>query len=191
MAKYDDLIDQVAIHVSPCPENAIIDALRRTVRDFCKKTKLWVYDHEEIAITANQKEFNLNLPEETTALYVWGMNGRSGTYSQSDDYYLTFDNRIVFNRPYSHNKALNPLLSLMPSAKSETFSDLIYEYCQDTILAGAVAFLQGQPYRAWSQPNMVGYHTEIYERGVKDAIRMRDDGLNKSRTHYRVKQHYV
>ena len=191
MAKYEDLADQVAIHVSPCPETAIIDALRRTVRGFCKETKLWVFDHEEVAITTNQKEFNLILPEEVTAFYVWGMEGRTGNYKQSDDYYLTFDNRIVFNKPYSSNKALNPLLSLMPSAKSTTFSDLIYEYCQDTIIAGAVAFLQGQPYRAWSQPNAVAYHREIYDDGVKDAIRMRDDGLNKSRTNHRVKPHFI
>ena len=191
MAKYEDLVDQVAIHVSPCPENAIIDALRRTVRLFCTDTKLWVYDHNKVEISINQKEFELILPVDTTAFFIWGMDGRSGKYKQSDNYYLTFDNRVVFNKPYSINKELNPLLSLIPSVKSSTFSDVIFEYCQDTIIAGAVAYLQGQPYRAWSLPNAVGYHQEIYDLGVKKAIKMRDDGLNKSRTNNRVKPHFI
>ena len=191
MAKYEDLVSQVAIHVSPCPENAIIDALRRTVRDFCKKTKIWLHDHAEIQLTSNEKEIELALPIGTVALYVWGMDGRTGQYVQSDDYYLTSDNKIAFNKPYTTTKTLKPLLSLMPSAKGDDFSDLIYEYFQDAIIAGAVAYLQGQPFRAWSQPNAVDYHQSKYEEGKSEAVRMRDDGLNKSRTQHRVRPHYL
>lgn len=191
MAKYEDLVDQVAIHVSPCPEPAIIDALRRTVREFCEETRILVHDHEDVAVIANQSEIKLVLPEETTALYVWGMDGRTGTYNQSDDYYLTFDNRIVFNKQNGINKTLKPLLSLMPSVKSTIFSDMIMEYFQDTIIAGAVAYLQGQPHRAWSQPNAVGYHLEKYKEGIAKGIKKRDDGLNKSRSRHKVRPHYI
>lgn len=187
MAKYEDLVHKVAIHVSPCPENAIIDALQRTVRRFCMDTKIWVYDHKEIQLTANTSEIELVLPENTTATYVWGLNGRNGSYSQSDDYYLTFDNRIVFNKQYQTEKAVKPLLSLMPSANSDSFSDLVNEYCQDTIIAGAVAYLQEQPFREWSQPNAVAIHESIFQKGIQDAIQMRDNGLNMSRSYHRVR----
>ncbi len=63
MANYDDLVSRVAIHVSPCPEKVILDAVREVVRDFCMKTKGWVHDCPAIEVNPTQlyKAFELIL----------------------------------------------------------------------------------------------------------------------------------
>lgn len=190
MAKHEDLVSRVAIHVSPCPEQAILDALRHTVRDFCKKTKGWVYDVPALEPNQDMLGYALSIPDESVAIHLWGIEGRKGRYQDSTDYYLSFPNQLNFNTK-APSKLIQPLISLMPTSSSNEYPDYISEYFDDVLISGAVGYLQMQPYREWSQPNAAGAHIQMYEQGIAQAKRLRDEGLNISKARGRVKPQYI
>ncbi|WP_151721062.1 hypothetical protein [Acinetobacter ursingii] len=194
MALYDDLVDMVAIHVSPCPESAIYDATRHVVRDLCKETRIWTYDCQDKRITAEDDPvISLNIPEGSTIIHLWGINGRCGVYGEDSlDYYLSPPDKLMFNKPDRMvGKLVQPLVSLMPSMSSGEYPDFIMEYFSEGLISGIVSYLQMQPYRAWSQPNAAAPHQEKYQQTIKDAIQMRNNGLNISKVNRRIKPTFM
>lgn len=191
MAEYESLVEKVAIHVSPCPEPAILDALKNTVRDFCKKTKGWVFDVPEVLLDPDVMNYELDIPDQSTVIHVWGVYGRTGRYSETADYYLSFPNTLVFNERVPQRSSLKPLVSLMPGLASSEFPDYLAEYFSDYLVSGAVAYLQMQPFRDWSQPNAAEIHLQKYAAGIHEAERLRDQGLNLSKATGRVRPQYI
>lgn len=191
MATYDDLVPGVAIHISPCPEKVLIDAIKSAVRDFCKRTKLWVYDCPEFESDEIQSIYELNLPLNTRVVNVWGLEGRTGEYKDKTDYFIDADGRLRFNKPIGVKKIIKPLVSLMPGLKSTEFPDYFIDYFSEHIISKAVADLQVQPFRAWSQPSAAVIHLQMYDMGIIEAKRFRDDGLNKSKARTRVRPNYL
>jgi len=191
MAEYDDLVSRVAIHVSPCPEKVILDAVRDVVRDFCIKTKGWIYDCPAINIDSTKDVYDLSVPEGSSPFYIWSLEGRTGRYNDSDDYFINLDGKLQFNGAVRYSKAIKPLVSLIPTKSASGFPDYIVNFFEETIVSGAVAELQQQPFRDWSEPNAVGIHLQKYELGLTEARRFRDEGLNKSKARSRVKAHYM
>lgn len=193
MALYDDLVDAVAIHVAPCPETAIYDATRHVVRDFCKESRIWVFDCDQVILNdASQSVVLLDIPEESTVIHVWGIEGRCGVYSEdSHHYFFNAPNKLQFNQPQSKDKSIFPLVSLMPSMKSSQYPDFINEYFCEGLISGVVSYLQLQPYREWSQPNAAAPHHEKYQNAIAAAKCMRDNGLNISKVNKRVKPIYM
>lgn len=192
MARYEDLVPSVAIHVSPCPEQAIIDAVKHVVRNFCKETKGWVFDVPAIPVDANNigLDFALDVPDSTTVIYIWGVNGRNGQYGDSDNYSFTHPNLLSFKKP-PVSMEIKPIVSLMPSRTSEEYPDYLDEYFDKVLVSGAVAYLQMQPFRAWSQPNAAGVHQQQYLEGIAVAKSMRDSGLNIAKIKRRVRAQYI
>ena len=190
MAKHEDLSSRVAIHVSPCPEQAIMDALKHIVRDFCQQTKSWVHDVPVIQGEVDTLSYAMQIPEQSVAIHIWGIDGRQGRYQVSTDYYLGFPNQLNFNSK-APSKPIKPLISLMPSSQSDEYPDYIAEYFADCLISGAVGYLQMQPFREWSQPNAAGAHMQMYEQGIARAKRQRDDGLNLSKANGRVRPQYI
>ena len=190
MAKHEDLSSLVAIHVSPCPEQAIMDALRHVVRDFCKKTKGWIYEAPALNGEPDTSNYEMLIPEKSVAIHIWGIDGRKGQYQDSSDYYLAFPNQLNFNNK-APSKQIQPLISLMPSSNSDEYPDYLAEYFDDHIVSGAVAYLQMQPFREWSQPNASQVHQNKYEQGIIEAKRLRDEGLGISRARSRVRAQYI
>lgn len=191
ITEYDQLVNKVAIHLSNCPESAVIDALRHTVRDFCKRTKTWIFDNPVIDTEADQLSYDLSLPDESTVFHLWGLNGRTGDYRSLDDVYLSQPAAIVFSKQPSSHKQIKPLLSLMPTVSSTGFPSHIHEMYEEHLIAGAVGYLQLQPFREWSQPNAASTHFMKYEQGIVEAKRLRDEGLNISKAHSRVRPQYI
>lgn len=194
MALYDDLVDAVAIHVSPCPESAIYDATRHIVRDFCKETRIWTYDCEDKRITVEDDPFmSLNIPEDSTIIHLWGINGRCGVYGEDSlNYYLSPPDKLMFNKPERMvGKRIQPLVSLMPTLSSGEYPDFILEYYSEGLISGIVSYLQMQPHREWSQPNMAAPHDSRYRAAIDEAINMRNNGLNLSKVNRRIKPTFM
>jgi len=190
MAFFEDLAAKVATHISPCPERTIVDALRDTIRDFCKSTRIWLYDCTPLEVAVESVRYPLDVPEQSTVIHLWGIEGRKGKYEESPDYYISHENELVFNELKSPRQA-TALVSLMPSLSSDSFPDFINEYFQDYLVSGAVARLQMQPFRDWAEPNMAAVHYQKYEQGILEAKRMLDDGLNRAKVRNRVRPHYL
>lgn len=193
MALLDSLVDAVAIHVSPCPEPAILDATSHIVRDFCKESRIWIHDCEKKLIAEDDQSMLLTKPVNSTIVHIWGINGRCGVYAEDSlEYYLSPPDQLQFNQPERMTgKLIKPLVSLMPSMSSTEYPDFIMEYFAEGLVSGIVAYLQMQPYRAWSQPNAAAPHQESYLNAIKQAKCMRDNGLGLSKVNKRVKPSYL
>lgn len=190
MVEYSELVQGVAIHLSQCPERVIVDALRHVVRDFCKRTKVWVYENPNIEILEGQLSYALTLPDQSAVFHVWGLNGRDGSYSQLQYVYLDSAN-LAFTKQPSTSKVFKPLLSLIPTVKSTEFPSHIHETYEEYLISGAVAYLQMQPFRDWSLPNASQIHQSKYEFGIVEANRLRDEGLGISKARGRVRPQYI
>lgn len=191
MVEYSELVNGVSIHVSNCPERAIVDALRHVVRDFCKRTKTWIYDSPELIIEEGKLEYALTLPVESAVFHLWGIDGRSGSYGALQNVYLSSPDKLIFTKPPSSSKSIKPLLSLIPSVKSTEFPSHIRETYEEYLISGAVAYLQVQPFREWSLPNAAQVHQISYEKGIIEAVHLRDNGLNMSKARSRVRAQYI
>lgn len=191
MVEYSELVNGVSIHVSNCPERAIVDALRHVVRDFCKRTKAWIYDSPELVVEDGKLIYELTLPIDSAVFHLWGLDGRSGRYTELQNVYLDPPINLVFTSQPSSSKAIKPLLSLMPSVKSTEFPSHIRETYEEHLISGAVAYLQIQPFREWSLPNASQVHQNKYEQGIIEAKRLRDEGLGISRARSRVRAQYI
>lgn len=191
MVEYDELVNGVAIHLSNCPERVVVDAIKHVVRDFCKKTKVWIHDHAELETEEGKLVYELTLPEESTVFHLWGLHGRNGRYAALDNVYLNLPTSLVFTKQPSSAKTFKPLLSLIPSVKSTEFPSHIREVYEEHLISGAITYLQMQPFRDWSQPNAAQVHQIKYEQGILEAKRLRDNGLGISKTNRRVRPQYI
>ncbi len=191
MVEYSELVNGVSIHVSNCPERAIVDALRHVVRDFCKRTKAWVYDNPALVIEEGKLEYALTLPTDSAVFHLWGLDGRNGSYAALQNVYLSSPDKLIFTKQPSSSKSIKPLLSLIPSVKSTEFPSHIRETYEEYLISGAVAYLQVQPFREWSLPNASQVHQNKYEQGIIEAKRLRDEGLGISRARSRVRAQYI
>lgn len=191
MATYEDLVPRVAIHLSNCPERVILDSIKNIVREFCRKTKGWVHDCTAIEVDPTKNTYELIVPEGSTVIHIWGLDGRTGRYEENPEYFLNMDGKLQFNEVPRHSATITPLVSLMPKLESDDFPDYLINFFSDALVSGAVANLQMQPFRDWSEPNAVGVHHERYRMGIAEAERMRDDGLNKSKVRTRVRPQYI
>lgn len=189
--EYSELANGVAIHISNCPERVIVDAIRHVVRDFCKKTKAWIYDHVALEIEEGELVYELVLPEESAVFHLWGLDGRSGSYAVLQNVYIESPNSLVFTKQPSTSKTFKPMLSLIPSVKSTEFPSYIHEIYEEHLISGAIAYLQMQPFRDWSLPNASQVHQIKYEQGIIEAKRLRDEGLGISRSRGRVRPQYI
>ena len=190
MALYDELVNMVAIHVSPCPEVAIYDATRHVVREFCRESRVWVHECEALSHVDVGAKVELTIPEDSVIIYIWGINGRCGVYGDDSlNYFVMPPNFLMLNHPQRNE--VKPLVSLMPSIESTEYPDFIKEYFCEGLVSGVVSYLQMQPDRAWSQPNMAVPHQLQYEHVLNQAKQMRDNGLNISPVNRRIRPTYM
>ena len=191
MVEYSELVNGVNIHIGACPEIVVIDALRHIVRDFCKRTKVWIYESPELITEEGKLSYELTLPDQSRVFHLWGIDGRRGEYQALQDIYLSLPGTLVFNKQPSTAKTFKPLVSLVPTVKSISFPEHIREAYEEHLISGAVAYLQMQPFRDWSEPNAAQAHQNKYELGIMEAKRLRDDGLNISKSRTRVRARYI
>ena len=190
MALYEDLVQKVAIHLSPCPEMIILDAIKQTVINFCTQTQGWVFDAPTIAPEDGVLTYQLDTPANTAIIKIWSLEGRTGQYQEDQNYYIGYPNLLNFHVTPSAFE-IKPVLSLIPTLTSTEFPDYLMNYFYEYLVSGAVAMLQLMPFREWSQPNAAEYHSSKYQVGIHEALKMRDNGLNKAKTRNRVRAQYI
>lgn len=191
MAEYDQFIPGILIHVgTDCPRLVVMNTLKSTVREFCEKSGVWVYEHPDITISDHsQLDYPLDIPSLSYVCKVWSLHGRDkiAGYYGCPAYHLNANNRLVFDNDLPNGLTLlKPVLSLMPGQDALACPDFIYQNYYDIIVAGAVARMQLMPARAWFNPSLSMVHGQLFEAGVEKAKCDVEDGFGLARRPKRV-----
>ena len=187
MTPYGAMIDAVSVHLPMCPRTAVLDALRQITIRFCRETELWTYPIADQVIPADDTMILLDLPIGSVISRVLEM---SLDDERIDNYNLKPDGTITLFDPVNRDRTLRGYVVLMPDQQGMDCPDGVYLYWKDVIVAGAVAYLQGQPGREWSQPNMASMHWQLFESGLQQAISRVGSSIDTPQRTRRTKPHY-
>jgi len=64
---FDDMVDDVSVHLPGCPQPMIAHTIRKVVVDMCQRAKVWVSDFRPITLVPGQVNYALQ-PVETYAV---------------------------------------------------------------------------------------------------------------------------
>ena len=194
MAAYAEWVDGVLIHTASAPRPAVLHAIKQAVIEFCDQSRAWMYEHPQIDLVDGESHYQLaDQPTESTICYVWSMRGRKGYCCNERDnprYHYESPDLIVIDDEKPLEKTITPLVSLKPRQNSLECPDFIYDHYFEAIQKGAVAYLQMQPERSWSNPNVAQIHQAEYERWIARAKDQVNQGFGKAKPKNTVKPHY-
>ena len=193
MAAYVDWVDGVLIHVGNCPRPAVLHAIKQAVIEFCDRSRVWLFEPVGIELMVDQNRYEIeDQPTESTICHLWD----AYTERRDCDVNIHYESpNILVVKPKKNGQFIPykvaPLLSLKPRQNSLECPDFIYDDYFEVIQNGAVAYLQLQPERPWSQFNMAQFHQLEYERGIDRATQKINEGLNRPKPSYRVKANFL
>lgn len=160
MATLDDLLPEVLVECDACSRPQAQRAMQATVRHFCRETHYWHMDIPAITLLPFNESasgtylYTLEVPEDTQVLNIiefiyqgdplkpvsvaWldeNANQWRGSTGEPR-YYLMMSDRTV--RFVPHSESVQPIavtgqVVLMPTRRSEEFSDDLLEYDQGLI----------------------------------------------------------
>jgi hypothetical protein len=179
------LVDNVAIHVPGAPDNLISEAIRRTWRDFLRRTKAW------------RRRYFVELAAETTE-YALADYGGASPHAIREVRMLTEDEKdddtdggevdpMHYRLAGTRGARTIKLLTTMPGTGTadlwlrveavmllhdnalEPGNDALFAEWRDAIVYGAVAELCAMPGRRWSNRREEQRTMGIYLRHVGQA----------------------
>jgi|26BtaG_2_1085354.scaffolds.fasta_scaffold00376_10 hypothetical protein len=197
MAQYDDWLDGINVRLASSagsaanvPRVIVVHAVRSVVKDFLQRTKIWVYSPR--VATSRLAVRAVSIPRDSFICKLW-----------TNDCKPCFEKHAYFEHPNIINLSgmrdsdiENETLEGMQVSLSVTQSSLecpmfIFDRYYEAILAGTMASLQAMPGKDWSNPNMVEYHSTIYDQAVKDARTNLDNSFNKTKKDYSIPPNFM
>lgn len=203
MAAYADWVEAASIHLDQCPRVAVLHAIKQCVIEFCMRSKVWTFEHDDIAFNPDDPRYTLDrLPVDSTICHVWSLNGRNYccTPDEMQRFNYEYPNAIILAVDRDERtgavrdiepSVLKPFVSLKPMQKSLDCPDFIADDYFEVILNGAVAYLQMQPSKKWSSPNTAAFYQSEFLSGIDRAIKRMNEGFNRMKPTNQTKPHYL
>ena len=185
-----DIVDMVPRLIGDVPGASrfiIIDALRKTIRDFCVRTQMWQYEQPEIIPVEGQQDYILVEPKQTEICSIYDALQRTAPEPMTPRYTLPPTElkgnlASLYGRPARALMSVFPLpsanstdpfivtVSLQPTLEGMVVDKVIHERWEDTFLAGARGRLLAMLNKPWTDMNMATYNRSIYETDLYDAL---------------------
>lgn len=169
---WSDLFPRILPHVPGCPEPLVEDVVRQTAIAFCRETKVWEEQLENVYPVAGITKYALNLPDETSVLSIASaVQGKTSTdEGESLTPTLNVFNALTFDSSMSpDNGPIEVRAILKPSEDSSGMPDRIGYGYDTAIIHGAIASLVVMPKKDWSAPELAGFHQGIYKSELTEA----------------------
>lgn len=211
MANITDFVDDVRIEVPGAMDGVIASAVRKVVREFCRKTTRWRVDLADLTLVLGQTAYvpgsistTIQLPiDGELVLYVGGkQNGIPLDATRKEDMdavkfnwqveqgsqMLRFypSDPLTFNVYPIPSDVTYPVqirAAFMPAVDAATCPDFIMDDWQETITAGAVGRLLNMADRPWTDMKTAMVKRTEFLDGVTDAEIQLDRGFAaKTRT---------
>lgn len=192
MATLASLVPAVEVNVAGCPVPAIEDAILRSLIEFCTTSRAYRITPDDIAVTANATEIDVELPSGTEIAWLidaelddvpldilpptsvpksWAVD--AGNPSAA----VVISAAQIALRPLpSASGTLRASFALRPSLKASSYPDDLHALYQEHIVAGALARLYAQPKKEWSDPVLAQYARSQFEAGISSAEYRADRG---------------
>lgn len=190
--KIADLTQYIAGDVPGCPESTIRRALLAAAIEFCRETLAWDEIQDPITLGTNTPTYDIESPSGARVVAIKQLSGPFGDLrpktmaeiaqllpdwqtakSGLPAYYnsaVDLASIRVFPTPYQPNGAqLTPRVAYAPTLAATTLPDTFVEERLDALLDGARARLMVQPQKAWSNPQLAGYHKDLFEAAKVDT----------------------
>ena len=165
----------------------ILDALRKTIRDFCVRTQMWKFKQHPIFPVEGQRDYELAEPSETEICSIVQVRQKTAPRAMDASYTLPQSairgnigsiygrpSRAAFSIfPVPSSNAVDPFLavvSLQPTLTGEYIQRALYERWENTLLSGARSRLLTMFNKPWTDMNMGAYYRSIYETDLYDAL---------------------
>lgn len=185
MVQLDDWLDGINTHIatqldgaSNVPRLVVVLAVRSAVKKFLEESKVWVYRPKDIVTQLSDRI--LMIPRDTYICKVWPMYCNPCV---SDDLSYSHPNILHLADVRNHEKQnLDGIdVSLSITQSSLECPMFVFDRYHDGILSGALASLQAMPGKAWSDPSMVAYHKDIFDKAITSARLDIESSFNKKR----------
>lgn len=197
---YKDFLPEIMPEVIGCPVPVVVNAIRNTVIEFCKKSTWLRQDLDPISITATYHTYDLEPPTDTrVASLTWvGYAGEEITRkaeSQLDyiddkwpsrtgvpKYYFlpTMDEiRVVPTPESNYTDGLTLRAALCPTPASTECDSGIYNDWHEEIAAGAKMRLMAMRKKPWSDKAQSDYYGMQFADAVARAKRAAEASNHK------------
>lgn len=197
---YTQWLDHVQPHVPDCPSPMIILAVRQSCIEFCCQSRYLRANLDPFNTVVGDDEYELAPPADTVVSAV--LNVRCGDRiieaARQEDldaevnywrdlqgpptrYIQPDEETIILNPIPQEIVAVRIFAALRPSQASGGVDASIFERFLDPIASGALARLMAMPAVAWSNPDLAGYHSQIFNAGVADAADKAARGLTNNK----------
>lgn len=197
---YTQWLDHVQPHVPDCPSPMILLAVRQACIDFCRQSRYLRVNLDVFNTVVGDDEYELAPPTDTVVSAV--LNVRCGSRlidaAKQEDLdaeanywrdlegpptrYLQPDEASIILNPVPQEiVAVRILAALRPSQASGGVDEAIFERFLDPVASGALSRLMAMPGVAWSNPELAGYHAQIFNSGISDAADRAARGLTDSK----------
>lgn len=185
ISNYEDLVPDMADDLPRCPAPAMVDALRRAFREFCRKTRIWrewlainqvdgettytiIVPYDADLLTAN--ELRLRTAAQVTAGeqgglvlgHLWKVTQDPG---QLPKLWLDWEPR----EDITGGLYLEIVMAPNPDVRLCENTDVLMTYA-DGIRARAVAILASRPNRPWSSDTVMADRQAEYWSDVNRAM---------------------
>lgn len=197
---YTQWLDHVQPHVPDCPSTMILIAVRQACIEFCRSSRYLRANLDAFNTIVGDDEYELAPPTDTVVAAVLNVrcDGSLLEAARQEDLdgevnywrelegpptrYIQPDEATIILNPIPQEiVAVRIFAALRPSQASGGVDEAIFERFLDPIASGALARLMAMPAVAWSNPELAGYHGQIFNAGIADAADRAARGMTNNR----------
>lgn len=193
MAVLKDFHGDIFPNVQGCPTGVLNNALRSTLIDFCRASRLWKLESPLTDVTAGEPRYKFS-PQDGVRVVTVDYAAFEGSHltktSQHDldqdgsmrgwrDMESTSPNKFYIDNPdmlrlvptpsEDKSAALKLFVSVTPTRDASDVPDWLYEDWGTTIAHGTLARLHAMANRVWADPSLVAFHDQQYRAGLSRA----------------------
>ena len=189
------LITQFSSRIAPdvpgAPAARVRQALIDAATEFCTRTHAWNEIQDAILVSANNADYELELPSHAIPLTVeevWAGSDRLTPLTMTQLHLVLPDWQSATGTPAYYNAEVDMLGfrvfpapaasglklrirgSFAPTEASESLPDFMWTKYRETLASGAKArLLVATESVAWSNPKLGAYHQTLFDSGIADA----------------------
>lgn len=179
--RFDQLVDNIGIHVQGCTDGLILRMTRQIAREFCQRSECW-REKVTVNLVANQAAYTITSAFVTDIRRVAVVWLRSTTdVAQGKDGYPYNLFGLKFEQPGTLTFSVAPgtesvtgglrvELVLTPAYNADEIGDEIVELWGSAIEAGVISRLKAMPRLAWSDPQGAKDWGTQYDNGISQAF---------------------
>lgn len=174
MANLDDLLPDLAAHISHVPAFIARPMLRQAVQTFCQHSYFWQI--ELPFVLDGSDRYALTIPAGLLVAGIVAAAHNGEPLRQGFDYELSGDElAVVIMNPRLASGKLVLAVAVKPSRKSELLDDNVLEHYGTAIASGAAALLGTNEKQEWalSKHQVIDYRTTFeaaYQEARKRAL---------------------